>query len=127
MSLPIETFNTDYIGSPVIFLVECKDPQITDKFIGLTSCFSQRKGEIIRDSYKKLCGLSFIISCNEGIKNWNIRAIRQLPSQMPLREQIKIQNEYIEFFNASINIKNREENLERQRLRSQTAKAKNTK
>ena len=65
---------TDFSKS-VIYKLCCKDPNITDEYIGSTTCFKQRKAQHkknLRDNTKKDIRLYVTIRDYGGWSNWDM-------------------------------------------------------
>jgi hypothetical protein len=91
----------DY-SNTIIYKITCKDPSITDVYVGHTTNFVQRKHAHKQSCVKEQCKLYTTIRNNGGWINWTMEIINFFNCKDHYEARIKEQ-EYFELLRATLN------------------------
>jgi hypothetical protein len=91
----------DY-SNTIIYKITCKDPSITDVYVGHTTNFVQRKHAHKQSCVKEQCKLYTTIRNNGGWINWTMEIINFFNCKDHYEARIKEQ-EYFELLHATLN------------------------
>jgi predicted GIY-YIG superfamily endonuclease len=86
----------------LIYKITCKDPLITDIYVGHTTNFVQRRDEHKRGSIQNSCKLYEVIRANGGWTNWTMEIIHYF-SCKDLKEAKTKEQEYFVALQATLN------------------------
>ena len=100
----IDTFKSNLENKTLIYFyqITCKDPNITDNYIGQTECFESREAQHKRNSEISNYKVYQIIRDNGGWDNWNMKVIYHYYCKDQY-EARQIEQKWINVFKSTMN------------------------